>query len=334
MINTLLDQSFRNRLFVVLGFVVLAFSGSYFLTQLSIDAVPDITPVQVVVNTKTKALDPEQIEKTVSSPIEAELAGIAHSKDVRSLAKYGLSQVVVIFEDGTDVYWARQQVSERLQNIREQLPSGLSPELAPITTGLGEVLMYTVQAKPGSELSKKTEQERLLYLKTIQDFVIRRHLKSSVSGIAEVDSTGGFKKEIHVDVNPHKLESRGLVLNDVIEKLKTLGESFGGGYIQNKGQQVIVRTQGAINNLNQIREIVIALDVFGKPIRVKEIADVREDFTQRLGAATYNGEEAVLGIVLMLNGANSRRVAMDAEAALKIAPLPADVETQDRKSVV
>src|SRR3989338_4035445 len=267
MINTLLDQSFRNRLFVVLGFVVLAFSGSYYLTKLSIDAVPDITPVQVVVNTKTGALDPEQIEKAVSSPIEAELGGIAHSKEIRSLAKYGLSQVVVIFEDGTDIYWARQQVSERLQNIREQLPKGLTTELAPITTGLGEVLMYTVQAKPESELAKKSEQERLLYLRTIQDFVIRRHLKSTVTGIAEVDSTGGFKKEIHIDVDPHKLEARGLVINNLIEKLQTLGESFGGGYIQDRGQQVIVRTQGAITNLDEIRKIVVALDLYGKPIR-------------------------------------------------------------------
>ncbi len=328
MIDNLLNRSFQNRGLVIVGFIALALAGSYYLTQLSVDAVPDITPVQVVINTKTGALDPEQIEKTVGSPIETEMAGLAHSKEVRSLAKYGLSQVVVIFEDGTDIYWARQQVSERLQNIREQLPGGLSPELAPITTGLGEVLMYTVQAKPGSELALKPEQERLLYLRTIQDFVLRRHLKSTVSGIAEVDSTGGFKKEIHVDANPHKLESKGLVLDDIIEKLKTLGESFGGGYIQDQGQQVIVRTQGAVQNLDQIREIAIALDVFGKPIRVKDVANVREDFTQRLGAATYNGNEAVLGTVLMLNGANSRKVAMNAEAALSSAPLPPDVVTE------
>ncbi len=328
MIHRILDQSFRNRWLIILGFVAVVFAGSYALTKLSIDAVPDITPVQVVVNTKTGALDPEQIEKTVGSLIEAELGGIAHSKDIRSLAKYGLSQVVIIFEDGTDIYWARQQVSERLQNIRELLPQGLSPELAPITTGLGEVLMYTLLAKPGSELAQKTQKERLLYLRTLQDFVVRRHLKSTVTGIAEVDSTGGFKKEIHVDANPHQLEMRGLVVNDLIKKLETLGENFGGGYIQNRGQQVIVRTQGAITNLNQIREIVIALDVYGKPIRVKDVAEVREDFAQRLGAGTYDGEEAVLGTVLMLNGANSRQVAMDAEAALVQVPLPADVVTK------
>ena len=328
MIDKILDQSFHNRWLIVLGFVALIFAGSYALTQLSIDAVPDITPVQVVVNTKTGALDPEQIEKTVGSFIEAELAGIAHSKDIRSLAKYGLSQVVISFEDGTDIYWARQQVSERVQNIRSLLPKGLSPELAPITTGLGEVLMYTLLAKPGSLLAQKTQTERLLYLRTLQDFVVRRHLKSTVTGIAEVDSTGGFKKEIHVDANPHQLATRGLVVNDLIKKLETLGENFGGGYIQDRGQQIIVRTQGAITNLDQIREIVIAIDVYGKPILVKDVAEVREDFAQRLGAATYNGEEAVLGIVLMLNGANSRQVAMDAEAALAQAPLPADVVTK------
>ncbi len=326
MINRILDQAFANRWLIVVVFFALSAAGAYFLTTLPLDAVPDITPVQVVINTKTGGLDPEQIEKAISSPIENELGGIAHSKEIRSISKYGLSQVAVTFEDKTDVYWARQQVSERLQNIRGQLPQGLSPELAPITTGLGEVLMYVVEAKPASALAMESEQERLLYLRTIQDLVIRRHLKGAVTGIAEVDSTGGYKKEIHIDVDPDKLEAVGLVINDVIHKLETLGESFGGGYIEEGGQQIIVRTEGAVSDLEQVRNVTIALDIYGKPIQVKDVAQVRRDFSQRLGAATYQGNETVLGTVLMLSGANSRTVAHDAHEALMAVPLPPDVE--------
>src|SRR3989338_6359281 len=159
----ILDWTLKNRITVVLFFSVGAALGLYAVSRTPIDAVPDITPVQVMVNTKTGALDPEQIEKTVSFPLETDMSGIAHVKDVRSLSKYGLSQVVVTFEDGTDIYWARQQVAEKLQGAVGELPRGLSPELAPITTGLGEVLMYSVLAKPGSGLAAKTEQERLLY---------------------------------------------------------------------------------------------------------------------------------------------------------------------------
>lgn len=289
------------------------------------DAVPDITPVQVVVNAKVSALDPQQIEKVVSFPIESELRGIPHVQAIRSLSKYGLSQVIIVFDDGTDIYWARQQISERLQNMRDKLPQGVSAELAPITTGLGEILMYAVLAKPGSLLERQDEKSRLMYLRTIQDFSISRYLKTHVSGIAEVDSNGGYKKEIHVDINPQQLESKGLVLNDVIQKLKTLGESFGGGTIQYRDQQVIVKTQGSVTQLEQIMNMTVSLNLYGQPVRVKDVAVVREDYSQRLGAATYDARETVLGTVLMLSGANSKVVASDVEQALKEIPLPTDV---------
>src|SRR3989338_1498936 len=162
MMTRILEWTFKNRLTVILFFTVGAAIGLYAVSITPVDAVPDITPVQVMVNTKTGALDPEQIEKTVSFPIETDMSGIAHVKDVRSLSKYGLSQVVINFEDGTDIYWARQQVAEKLQGARGDIPEGLSPELAPISTGLGEVLMYTVLAKPGTALATQPAKQLLL----------------------------------------------------------------------------------------------------------------------------------------------------------------------------
>ena len=318
----------KNRTSIVVLFVIIAGLGFSSLWKIPVDAVPDITPVQVVVNTQTGALDPEQIEKTVSFPIETEMSGIAGTKEVRSLSKYGLSQVTVIFDDGTDIYWARQQVSERLQDVRSELPKEISPQLAPITTGLGEVVMYAVLAKPASELAQKTEKERLLYLRTIQDFVIAPYLKRSVRHVAEVDSTGGYKKEIHVDIHPAAMDEHGLTIEELIERLETLGENFGGGYIQPEGKQVIVRSSGRLENLEAIRHLPVKLDVFGKPILLSRLADVREDYTQRLGGATYNGEETVLGMVLMLSGANSRQVSQESERALKEISLPPDVEVK------
>lgn len=328
MLNTIVESSLRRRLFVLILFSVAAVAGGVLLTQIPVDAVPDITPVQVVVNTKTGGLDPEQIEKTVSTPIETEMGGIGRVQEVRSLSKNGLSQVVVVFEDKTDIYWARQQVSERLQSVRETLPEGLSPELAPITTGLGEVLMYVVLPKPGSALAAKGEIDRLLYLRTVQDFVIRRYLKSNVQNVAEVDANGGFKKEIHVDVDPVRLEQMGLSIEEVVKKLESVGESFGGGYIQHEGRQIIVRTEGASISLDRIRRMAVKLDLRGTPVPLSAVAEVREDYTQRQGAATYNGEEAVLGTVLMRSGANSRQVAQSAERALTETPLPDDVEVK------
>jgi len=324
----LLEWTLKNRLTVIFFFVIGSALGLYAISVTPVDAVPDITPVQVMVNTRTGALDPEQIEKTVTFPIETDMSGIAGVKDVRSLSKYGLSQVVVIFEDGTDIYWARQQVAERLQGAKGELPPGLSPELAPISTGLGEVVMYTVLAKPGTPLAAKPKTERLLYLRTIHDFVVAPYLKRAVKNVADIDSTGGYKKEIHIELHPEKLEQMGVTIEQIAERLEGLGENSGGGYIQPKGRQIIVRTSGRLQSLDEIRGIAIKLDVRGKPVPLSAVADVREDFSQRMGGATSGGEEAVLGTVLMLSGANSRRVAIDVEQALKDAPLPPDVRLE------
>lgn len=324
----LVEMALRNRANVVVFFALASGLGFWAITRIPLDAVPDITPVQVVINTKTGALDPEQIEKSVSYPIETEMGGIPHVQRVRSLSKYGLSQVTVTLEDGTDIYWARQMVSERLQNLRTELPADLAPQLAPITTALGEVVMYAVQAKPGSSLAAEPEEKRLLDLRTAQDFVIAPYLRRSVANVADVDSLGGFQKEIRIAVHPEKLEKYGLTIEGVSERLGTLGENFGGGYIQQGGKQIIIRTAGSLPSLESIGILPVSLDVLGKPVLLKAVADVYEGHAQRVGFATDGGQETVLGTVLMLAGANSREVALDAKRALSAIPLPPDVEVK------
>ncbi|TBR25612.1 efflux RND transporter permease subunit, partial [bacterium] len=202
------------------------------------------------------------------------------------------------------------------------------PELAPISTGLGEVLMYSVRAKPGSALAARPERERLMALRTAQDFVVAPYLRRSVKGVAEVDTTGGFKKEIHIEVHPERLDSVGVTIEQVLERLQGLGENSGGGYIQPKGRQVIVRSSGRLDRLSDIGLLPIKLDLRGRPVPLSAVADVKEGYAQRTGGGTVGGEEAVLGMVLMLSGANSRRVALDSEKALAEAPLPPDVEVE------
>lgn len=325
MIEKLIERSLRSRIWV--GAITLAVItvGVWSLVRLPIDAVPDITNVSVMVNAVTGALAPEEIERSVTFPIESELAGLPDVEDIRSLSKYGLSQVIVVFSDKTDIYFARQLVLERLQAVRERLPQGISPELGPVSTGLGEVFMYTLLAREGSELAKKSEKERLTYLRTVQDFIARPALKA-VDGVAEVESNGGYKKEIHINIDPRKMDNNGLTCNELISGIESLGENFGGGYIQEKDEQIIVRTLGRITSLEQIRNIPVKLNVYGSPIRIRDVATVKEGHAQRLGAATYDGNEAVLGTVLMRIGANSRNVALDVEKAVERLALPDDVE--------
>ena len=322
--NSFFNKILEYKYFIIGFFVLIALSGTNNILKLPVDAVPDITNVQVMINTKTAALDPEQIEKTVTYVVEAEMGGLPGLQEIRSLSKYGLSQVILVFEDGTDIYFARQQVAQRLQTLADHMPEGITPELAPITTGLGEIVMYTVLAKPDSELAKKPEHERLMYLRTLQDYVIRPELKK-VKGVAEIDSSGGYKKEIHVNAKSENLEKYGVTFDDLERKLRTLGDSYGGGYIQKDKKQVIVRTTSDIPNLDKINQIPIKVDVAGRSVPLKQVAEVREDHTPRLGAALLNGEQTVLGTALMYIGANSREVSIDVEEAIKNLNLPSDV---------
>lgn len=326
MLIFLVKSALKNRLWVFALFLLVCALGIGSAVRLPIDAVPDITNVQVVVNTKTGALDPGKIEKLVTYPIEVEMAGMPGVEDIRSLSKYGLSQIVIVFEEKTNIYFARQLVAERLQGARENLPSGLAPEIAPVTTGLGEVLMYVLEPKEGSALASKPEKDRLLYLREIQEFVIRPRLKK-LPGIADVDSNGGLLKQIHINFSSEKLGQYGLSLDRFISKIETLGETFGGGYIQKDGKQVIVRATGSLGSLEALSNLPLSINIGGRPVRVKDVAEVREDSALRVGAATYGGHETVLGTVLMRTGANSREVAFSAEDALKNeVQLPEDVD--------
>lgn len=325
MLKNLIESAFKNRLWIIVLFLIGSIWGVFSLSNLPIDAVPDITNVQVMINSKTGALDPEKIEKTVTAVVETEMSGLPGLEDIRSVSKYGLSQVILIFKDGTDLYFVRGQVAQRLQNLKDLLPDGITPELAPVTTGLGEVVMYTVNAKADSELSNRPEKEKLLYLRTIQDYTIRPQLKR-ITGVAEVDSSGGFRKEIHINADIKSMEKFGITFDDLNRKLQSIGDSYGGGYIQKEGKQIIVRTSSRLLDFKKIENIPVKIDVRGKSIFLGDVASVREDHTQRLGAATYNAREAVLGTALMYIGANSREVSLDVVDAIKRLQLPEDVE--------
>ncbi len=328
MLNKLIRSSIENRGWVIGFFAAVMVLGGYQLSRLPVDAVPDITNVQVVVSTKTAAFEPERVEQQITYPIEAELAGVARIEEIRSLTKYGLSQVTAIFREGTDIYWARQQVVEKLSTMAGKFPAGIAPEIAPMTTGLGEVYMYELRAKPNTALSAQPEKERLLELRTIQDFTVRPALRR-VAGVADVDTNGGYKREIHVNLIPAKLEKSGLTIDQLFSRLDSLGERFGGGFVDIEGKQWIVRTETGLNSLAEIAQASLGLDVRGRVIRVADVAEVRSDHALRLGSATSSGEQTVLGTVLMRSGSNSREVARSAQAALKEIALPEGVEARE-----
>ena len=320
--NSFLNIILRNKATVlVIGLGVIIWAGMG-IKDLAIDAVPDITNVQVVVNVKTNALDPENIELQVTRNLEVELSGVPGLTDMRSISKFGLSQVTLIFEEGTDLYWARQQVSERVSSV--PLPNDVKVELAPISTGLGEVYMYTLEVDESSPLFHLTEKERLTELRTLQDYTIKPHLKK-VSGVADVDSNGGFVKQIHINFFPNKMESLGITIQQLLTKLQSIGVSAGGGYIQTNKEQVIVRTYPVMASLETISALSLGISPSGRPIYVSDVADVRVDHSLRVGAATHWGKQAVLGTVLMRVGANGKKVVEGVEEALKDLKLPEGV---------
>lgn len=320
--NTFLTLILKNKITILFFVAAMTLWGAWGIKDLAIDAVPDITNVQVVVNVKTNALDPENIELQVTRVLEIELSGLPNLIDMRSISKFGLAQVTMIFEEGTDLYWARQQVAERLNAV--PLPDGVSAELAPITTGLGEVYMYTLDTTPDSALTKLSEVERLTELRTIQDYVVKPHLKK-VKGVADVDSNGGFVKQIHINFFPKPMDQYGVTIQQMMTKLQSIGVSAGGGYIQTANEQVIVRTYPVMKDLETISNLSLGLSTAGQPILVKDVAEVRIDHSLRVGAATVSGQEGVLGTVLMRVGANGRDVVKDVELALKDLKLPAGV---------
>lgn len=287
--------------------------GSWSFTRLPIDATPDITNVQVQINTETPGYSPLESEQRVTFVVETVMAGLPGLDYTRSISRYGLSQVTVVFKDGTDPYFARQQVAERLQQVKSQLPDNLEPEMGPIATGMGEIFMYTVDAKPDARKKDGTPYTAT-DLRTLQDWVVRPQLRNT-PGVTEVNTIGGFARQIHITPDPARLVALGFTLHDVVAAVAANNQNVGAGYIERNGQQFLVRAPGQVADLDAIRDIVLDRRD-GVPIRVRDVADVGEGPELRNGAATQNGREVVLGTVFMLIGANSRDVARAAAAKL------------------
>jgi len=291
--------------------------GLFTLPQLPIDAVPDITNVQVMINTKTGTLSPLQVETLITNPLERELTGIPHVETTRSISKYGLSQLVVIFKDGTSIYWARQQIAERLQVARSVLPQDMTPEMAPISTGLGEVVMMVIEPKPGSPMEQLPASERLMALRTALDTIIRPAIKHRVPGVAEVDSTGGYRQQLAIQLEPNRMAQWGVSVGDVVARLQGLGDAGAGGMMPMPPQQAVVENHPVMRTAAQVLATPLLWSPMGQLVRVSDLATVQMGGAPRLGGATFRGNEAVLGTVLMLAGANSRQVAMDVEQAIQ-----------------
>ena len=327
MLSKLLEFSVRQHVFVLLATLVLVGIGIYSALRLPIDAVPDITNVQVQVNTSVPALAPEEIEKLVTFPIENEMAGIPGLTELRSLSKFGLSQVTLVFEEGTDIFRSRQLVSERLQTVVEELPPGLTPKLAPISTGLGEIYYYVVEYAADGTNKPATREAQLMELKLIHDYQIKPRLRST-PGLAEVNSQGGYEKQIVIQPNPEKLKSVGMSFSEIADAIGENVENAGGSVIQLGGEQVAVRAAGRVQTVEDIERLPLKFGSRATALHVRDVADVGIGKAVRTGTSTYNGEEAVLGAALMLSGENSRLVAKAVAAKLEeIKPkLPAGVE--------
>ena len=350
MISRILDFSVRQRWLVVLLSLLAAAFGAHALTKLPIDAVPDITNNQVQINTVAPSLSPFDIEKQVTYPVEAALAGIKGLEYTRSLSRNGFSQVTAVFADDVNVYFARQQVVERLSEAREALPSEIEPHMGPITTGLGEIYMWTVRyaapgelkasrpGKPGwqpdgSYLTPEgqrlaTELERAAYLRTVQDWVIRPQVRT-VRGVAGVDSIGGYEKQYHVQPDPTKLTALDLSFGDVARALQANNTNQGARYLEDNGEGYVVRSSGRLESMDEIGNVVVTTRG-GVPVRVKDIAEVRIGRDLRTGSASEDGREAVVGTALMLIGENSRTVAAAVDARMREIrrSLPPGIEVQ------
>jgi cobalt-zinc-cadmium resistance protein CzcA len=303
------------RRFLVIGLTFTAAAyGAFEFSRLPIDAVPDITNVQVQINTEAPGYSPLESEQRVTFPIETALAGLPRLEYTRSVSRYGLSQVTVVFADGTDIYFARQLVSERVREASSQLPEGLEPELGPIATGLGEIFMFAVEAEKGAT-DAEGEAWTPTALRTLQDWVIKPQLRT-VPGVTEVNTIGGYVKEIHVTPRPNRLIAHGLAFRDLLEAISRNSTSTGAGYIERNGEQYLVRAPGQLAGLEDVRAIVVG-HAGGVPIRVGDVAEVALGRELRTGAATENGEEIVLGTVFMLIGENSRDVSRRTAAKLE-----------------
>ena len=307
MLNKIIAFSIKNKLIIGLFVLALIGYGSYQLTQLPIDAVPDITDNQVQVITVTPSLGAPDVERLITFPIEQANSNIPGLKEIRSFSRFGLSLITIVFDDDVDIYWARQQVTERLKIAEDQIPKGIgTPELAPVTTGLGEIYQYVLKPKHGYEAKYNATE-----LRTIQDWIVKRQL-ISVKGVADVSSFGGRVKQYEIAINPNNLKSYGITINDVFTALEKNNENTGGAYIEKASTVLYIRAEGLIGNIDDIKNIVIKNTANGTPLLINDVAEVRIGNATRYGAITYNDEGEVAGaVVMMLKGENSSRVIKD-----------------------
>lgn len=309
--NGLFDRiiltALRLRGWVMLLVLVLCALGVYSYQKLPIDAVPDITNVQVQINSDATGFTAQETEQLITYPIETAMSGLPHFEQTRSISRYGLSQVTVIFKDGTDIYFVRQLINQRLQEVREQLPEGIAPVMSPVSTGLGEIYQWVLVADADAK-NAQGKPYTAAELRELQDWVVKPQLRN-ISGVAEVNTIGGFEREYQVQPDYARLSQYNLTLADLQQALESSNQNRGAGFVSQQGQQLTIRLPATLKNTDAIASVVIK-STHAMPIRVKDVATVRIGHQLRSGAATLNGEEVVLGTVMMRSGANSRDVAL------------------------
>ena len=313
MFERIIRFAIEQRIVVMIAVLIMAGIGIYSYQKLPIDAVPDITNVQVQINTAAPGYSPLETEQRITFPVETAMAGLPGLQQTRSLSRSGLSQVTVIFKDGTDIFFARQLINERLQVAKEQLPEGVEAVMGPVSTGLGEIFLWTVEAEDGAVKEDGTPYTPT-DLRVIQDWIIKPQLRN-VPGVAEINTIGGYAKQFLVAPDPKRLATYKLTLNDLVAALESNNANVGAGYIERNGEQLLIRAPGQVGNIEDIANIVIT-SVDGAPIRISSVADVSIGKELRTGAATENGREVVLGTVFMLIGENSRTVSQAVAAKL------------------
>jgi len=312
MIDKIISFSINNKLIIVLMVLGLIVWGGYSVARLPVDAVPDITDNQVQIITITPALAAQEVERLITFPIEITMATIPDIEEIRSFSRFGLSLVTVVFKEKTDIYWARQQISERLAEAEKQIPEGIgTPEMGPVTTGLGEIYQYVIHAKEGYE-----DQYSAMDLRTIQDWIVRRQLIGT-PGVADVSSFGGYLKQYEVSIKPELLRSMGLTISDVFTALEQNNQNTGGAYIDKRPNAYFIRSEGMVSSLDDIGNIVVKTVDDGTPVLIRDVAKVQFGHAVRYGASTRGGKEVVSAIVMMLKGENSAKVIKDVKERIR-----------------